>query len=93
MNTKLVKYVYAFCVDNGLFGVWDFNIYGRIHTELKLPHVSELSKEGKEIDRMLAEREAILKMKSLVKQTGWFKANLYLLLLKVGNWLRGANHE
>lgn len=89
MNTKLIKYVYAFCVDNGLSGIWDFNTYGLIHTELKLPHIVLLSDEAKQIDRMLAEREANLKMKSLIKQTGWFKASMYLILLKVSNWLRG----
>ena len=89
MDKKLVKYVYAFCVDNDFKDVYDFNTYGVLHNELKLPHVSILSKEGKEIDRMLAEREANLKMKSLIKQTGWFKASMYLLLLKLGNWLRG----
>ena len=89
MDKKLVKYVYAFCVDNDFKDVYDFNTYGVLHNELKLPHVSILSKEGKEIDRMLAEREANLKMKSLIKQTGLFKASMYLLLLKLGNWLRG----
>ena len=93
MNTKLVKYVYAFCVDNDFKDVYDFNTYGITHNELKLPHVSILSQEGKEIDRLLSEREANLKMKSLIKQTGWFKSTMYLVLLKVGNWLRGANHE
>lgn len=88
MDKKLIKYVYAFCIDNNFNDVYDFNTYGIIHKELKLPHVSILSQEGKEIDRMLAEREANLKIKSLIKQTGWFKASMYLLLLKLGNWLR-----
>lgn len=89
MNTKLIKYVYAFCVDNGLSSVWDFNTYGIIHNELKLPRIALLSDEAEQITRLLSEREANLKMKSLINQTGWFKASMYLLLLKLGNWLRG----
>ena len=97
MNNKLIKYVYSICVDNNIDNVSQYNKYvidkkyaTRKEDRLDLPKVDYNGEEFKELSKMLNGHHANKQLKLLIKQTGWFKASMYLLLLKLGNWLRGA---
>lgn len=102
MNTKLVKYAFSICVKENIYDVHSYNEYvidkrfcPKKEDRLDLPRISyfDNKEEFKELEKMLNEYHANQQMKVLIKQTGWFKSTMYLVLLKLGNWLRGANIE
>ena len=96
MNTKLVKYVFSICAKEGIYDVFKYNEYAMhkrylLKDRLDLPMINynDNKEEFKELEKMLNEYHANQQMEVLIKQTGWFKSTMYLVLLKLGNWLRG----
>lgn len=97
MNKKLVKYAFSICVKENIYDVHTYNEYAidkryclNEEDRLDLPRISyfENNEEFKELEKMLNEYHANQQLKNLIKQTGWFKASMYLILLKLGNWLK-----
>jgi len=102
MNTKLIKYTFAICCKEGIYDVFEYNRFVinkkfayKKEDRLDLPKVDYIDnkEEFKELEKMLNEYHANKQLKLLIKQTGWFKSTMYLVLLKLGNWLRLDKNE